>query len=176
MKDGARSIVLSAVYVALLIGAQFVLSGVAGIEVVTVLMLAFCYRCGVRQGMIVANAFTLLRCFLFGFAPNVILLYIIYYNLFAVVFGLVGKAFGRNYSIVKHAALVIMATVMTALFTVIDNIVTPLAYGFSSSATKAYWVASLYTAVPQMLCALITTLLLFPPLLKLLQHNKIGAE
>lgn len=174
MKTGAKNIVTAGVFTALLIGAQFVLSAVAGVEVVTVMLLTFCYRCGVRQGMTVANAFTLLRCFIFGFMPNVIILYFVYYNLFAVVFGFLGKAFGRGYGVAKHAALVIAATLMTALFTVTDNIITPLMYGFSSATTKAYWVASLYTAVPHMLCALVTTLLLFPPLLKLMRANRIS--
>ncbi len=176
VRNGARNIVTAGVFTALLIGAQFALSGIAGVEFVTVLLLVFCYNCGVRQGMLVANAFTILRCVLFGFMPTVILLYAIYYNLFAVLFGLVGKAFKRKYSIAKHAALVLLAVAMTALFTVIDNIITPLFFEYSTQAAKAYWLTSLYTAVPQMLCALITTLCLFPPLLKLLQVNHIGIK
>ena len=171
MRSATKNLVTVGVYTALLLGGQFVLSGVAGVEVVTVLLLAFCYVNGVRQGMLTANAFTLLRCFIFGFMPNVLLLYFVYYNLFAVVFGLVGKAFGREYGAVKHAALVPIAVAMTALFTVTDNILTPLMYGFSSAATKGYWAASLYTLVPQLLCTLFTVLLLFPPLYKLLKAN-----
>lgn len=171
MRTTTRNLVTAGVFTAVLLGAQFVLSAVAGVEVVTVLLLSFCYVCGVRQGMLAANAFTLLRCFIYGFMPNVLLLYFVYYNLFAVVFGLVGKAFGREYGVVKHIALVLMAVAMTALFTVTDNILTPLMYGFSAAATKGYWVASLYTVLPQLLCSLVTTLLLFPPLHRLLKAN-----
>lgn len=171
MRNSAKNLATGGVYVALLIGAQFVLSGVAGIELVTVLLLAYCYVCGVRQGMLVANAFILLRCFIFGFVPNVLILYFVYYNLFAVVFGLIGKMFARRYSAAKHIALVLTAVVMTALFTVTDNILTPLMYGFSSSATKGYWLASLYTMVPQLICSLVTVSLFFPPLYKLLKVN-----
>lgn len=171
MRNTAKNVAIAGVYVALLIGGQFALSGVAGIEIVTVLLLTYCYVCGVRQGMLVANAFTLLRCFIFGFVPNVLILYFVYYNLFAVVFGLVGKAFARDYSVTKHIALVLSAVVMTALFTVTDNIITPLMYGFSSSATKGYWVASLYTMVPQLICSLVTVSLFFPPLYKLLKGD-----
>lgn len=171
MRNTAKNLATAGVFVALLIGGQFVLSGVSGIEIVTVLLLAYCYVCGVRQGMLVANAFILLRCFIFGFAPNVLILYFVYYNLFAVVFGLIGKAFARRYSPIKHAALVLAAIVMTALFTVADNVLTPLMYGFSPFATKGYWAASLYTMIPQLICSLVTVSLMFLPLYKLLKVN-----
>ena len=43
--------------------------------------------------MITATCFSLLRCLLFGFYPNIIILYLIYYNLFALLFGTLGKKF-----------------------------------------------------------------------------------
>lgn len=165
--SSAKKIVLPGVFTALLIGAQFVLSGVSGIEVVTVLLLTFAYCYGVGQGLIVANAFSLLRCFIFGFFPSVILLYLIYYNLFVVVFGLLGRAFKRAYSLKSHVFVIISAVVMTFLFTLIDDVLTPLMFGFSQNAAKAYFVSSMATAVPQVICAFGTTLILFPPLLKI---------
>ena len=74
----AKFIVQSALCTALLIGAQFALSGVKGVELVTILFLCFCYKYGVKQGLLVATAFSLLRCFVFGFFPNVIVLYLVY--------------------------------------------------------------------------------------------------
>ena len=88
------------------------------------------------------------------------------------LFGLIGGAFKRVYGVRKHIVVVIAAVVMTALFTVADNIITPVMYGFTLNAAKAYWIASVYTAVPQMLCSLVTSLLLFPPLLKFMQTSK----
>lgn len=55
------------------------------------LLLSFCYVFGVYCGLLTATTFSLLRCFLYGFIPNVIVLYLIYYNLFALIFGLLGK-------------------------------------------------------------------------------------
>ena len=55
----AKKVVLPGVFTALLIGGQLILSGVSGVEVVTVLLLAFAYRYGVKQGLLVANAFSL---------------------------------------------------------------------------------------------------------------------
>ena len=40
-----KSIITAGVFTAVLIGAQLALSGVAGVEIVTVLLLSFCYRC-----------------------------------------------------------------------------------------------------------------------------------
>ena len=69
----AKEIALISVFTALLIGGQFVLSGISGIEIVTVLLLSFSYYFGIRRGLLVANAFSLLRCFIFGFFVNVII-------------------------------------------------------------------------------------------------------
>ena len=73
----AKKVILPGVFTALLIGAQLVLSGVSGIELVTVLLLTFTYKYGSKQGLLVATAFSLLRCFLFGFFPNVVVLYLV---------------------------------------------------------------------------------------------------
>ena len=76
----AKKIILPGVFTALLIGGQFALSGISGIEIVTVLLLTFVYKYGIKQGLFVANAFSLIRCFIFGFIPSVLILYLIYYN------------------------------------------------------------------------------------------------
>ncbi|MGN0823134.1 MAG: hypothetical protein ACI4NG_05110 [Candidatus Gallimonas sp.] len=81
-----------ALMTALLLGGQFALSMVAGVEVVTVLLLTFSYSFGWKRGMIVATAFSLLRCFLFGFFPYVVVLYLLYFNVFAFLFGMLGRS------------------------------------------------------------------------------------
>ena len=87
----AKKVAVCAVSVALLIALQFTLSYVPGVELVTVFLLCFCYTFGVSMGLITATSFSLLRCILFGFNVNIIVLYLIYYNLFAVLFGVLGK-------------------------------------------------------------------------------------
>ena len=89
---GVGYVAVVAVFTALLLAAQYALWFVKGVEVVTVLLLVFSYRFGVRCGALSAVAFSLLRCLLFGFFPNVVLLYLIYYPLFAACFGGVGNA------------------------------------------------------------------------------------
>ena len=167
--NSAKKIILPGVFTALLIGGQLALSGISGIEIVTVLLLAFVYKYGVGQGLLVANSFSLLRCFIFGFMPNVLILYLVYYNIFVLVFGFLGKVFRHEYSIKKHILVVIIAIIMTILFTIIDNILTPLMYGFTANAAKAYFVASLYTVIPQLVCTFATVIIVFPVLIKVLK-------
>ena len=167
--NSAKKIILPGVFTALLIGGQLALSGISGIEVVTVLLLAFVYKYGVGQGLLVANSFSLLRCFIFGFMPNVIVLYLIYYNIFVLVFGFIGKLFRHEYSIKKHIIVLFLSIIMTALFTLTDNSLTPLIYGFTVNAAKAYFVASLYTVIPQIICTFVTVLIIFPVLIKVLR-------
>ena len=83
---GVKNVAITAVFTALLLGAQYALWFVKGVELVTLLLLVFSYRFGVKCGVLSAVAFSLLRCFLFGFFPSVILLYLIYYPLFAALF------------------------------------------------------------------------------------------
>ena len=105
----AQTVAFSSVMCALLLTAQFVLSFVPGVELVTALLLAFCYFFGRRCGVLTATAFSLLRCFIFGFVPNVIVLYLIYYNAFALFFGWLGRRGRPVAAWVCPAALVVLA-------------------------------------------------------------------
>ena len=162
-----KDLVIIATFVALLIAVQWVLSAISGVELVTVMLLAFCYVNGVKRSVIAATAFSLLRCFIFGFFPTVIILYLIYYNVFAAIVGLIGNKLKNEYSIKNHIIIVIAALILTVLFTVTDNIITPILYAYTKSMTEAYWIASLSTLVPHAICSLATSLVLFFPLYKL---------
>ncbi len=162
----AKEIALVGMFTALLIGGQFVLSGISGVEIVTVLLLAFSYHFGIRRGLFVANAFSVLRCFVFGFFPTVIILYLIYYNLFVLVFGALGLRFKKQYNVKTHILLIVTACFMTAFFTALDDIITPLFYRYSSDAMKAYALASLSAMIPQVICTVLTVTLLLPILLR----------
>lgn len=215
-----------AVCVALLIAVQYALQFIAGVELVTVLLLCFCYVFGIRYGMITATAFSLLRCFLFGFYFNVVLLYLIYYNLFAVVAGALGKrrappwvfslllaalsvaclyfalagipismlyvqrvqtmlwalfgitaalfvahlllvCFGREKYGAELACVTAVAAFMTVCFTLLDDVITPLVYGYSSGVAAAYFYTSFLAMLPQTICAAVSVFILFYPLKKL---------
>ena len=90
-KFQAKDVAYPALMSALLVGGQYLFSFVAGVEIVTALLACFSAAFGVKRGVLCAVSFSLLRCFLFGFVPNVIVLYLIYYPAFAAAFGGLGK-------------------------------------------------------------------------------------
>ena len=169
MKGGAlfktaKDIAFIAIMTALLIASQLVLSAVAGVEVVTVLFLSYCYVFGVLRGLVVANCFSLLRCLLFGFVPNVIILYLVYYNLFALTIGLLGK-FTKNISQWKSLIITVaVIAVLTACFTLIDDLITPWMLAYGPRGKRVYFYNSLITMAIQTVCAVVTTSLMFLPL------------
>ncbi len=163
-------IAFSGVFIALLLGCQFALAGVVGVEVVTPLLLSFCFYFGVRQGMVVGTAFSFVRCFVFGFSPTAIVLYLIYYNLFALVFGMLGHWRGQRVKVATIALLAACAVGMTTLFTLLDDVITPLFYGFTLSQLRVYFIASLTALVPQCISSAVTVPILVPPLLRAYTH------
>lgn len=164
-----KFVVRVAMCVALLIAGQLALSSVSGIEIVTVMLLSFCWCYGVRHGVTIATTFSLLRCFIFGFQINVIVLYLVYYNLFAVFYGWLGARFAGKKALLKTVAVVVSAVAFTALFTLLDDVITPLMYGFNENATRVYFYQSLAAMIPQTVCAAVTVSLLFHPLTKVIK-------
>ena len=164
-----RFIVRVAMSVALLIGGQMALTGISGIEIVTVMLLCLCFCYGIRTGVAIANTFSLLRCFFFGFQINVIVLYLIYYNLFAVFFGWLGKRITGKMSLLKMAVIVGSAMVIAVLFALLDDVITPLIFGFREHAAMVYFAQSLYAMIPQTICTLVTVSVLFVPLTKVIK-------
>ncbi len=213
----SQQIALSAVMCALLLVAQFVLSFVPGVEIVTALLLSFCVVFGWKCGMLAATSFSLLRCFLFGFYPNVILLYLIYFNLFALFFGTAGRRIaawvcpallvpvaagalavalaqiplsasllpglrGAAWALfavacallllwggllagkreVRAATLAACAAFFTVFFTLLDDVLTPLFYGYTPDAALGYFYTGLLAMIPQTLCAAVSVVVLFP--------------
>lgn len=170
---GVGYVAVVAVFTALLLAAQYALWFVKGVEAVTVLLLVFSYRFGVRCGVLSAVAFSPLRCLLFGFFPNVVLLYLIYYPLFAACFGGLGNALRRRADLKTQLLLTALAVLFTALFTLLDDAVTPLFYGYTKEAALAYFIASLPTMAMQCACALLTVFLLFRPLMAVLRRVRL---
>lgn len=111
----AKNLAYIAVMTALLIGGQFALSFVAGVEVVTVLLLCFSAYFGVITGVATAVCFCTLRCLIWGFMPNVVLLYFIYYPLFAALFGLLGKIKDERFDDAKVSLLIIVNVILLVI-------------------------------------------------------------
>ena len=169
----AKEISLLGLFVALLIGGQFALSMVAGIEVVTVLTVSFFYFFGVRRGLILATAFSLIRCLIFGFFANVVILYLVYYNLLAIIFGNLGRFFNKKVNLKSIITITVISVICTLLFTVLDNFISYVYFGLSQKAFEIYFKASLVVMVPQTICVAVTVPLLFYPLIKIYRTIKL---
>ena len=171
-----KDLTLIGVFTALLLGGQLALFSISGIEIITVLFACFVYARGIKDGVMLATCFSLIRCFIFGFIPTVMILYLVYYNIFAVVIGGVSLVFQRKLNLKNLAILTVLIVFLTILFTMLDNVITPLFYGYSKETARAYFLASFYAVVPQSICSLVTMTFLFIPLMKLFQKVKIIRE
>ena len=160
----AKECAYLAMFVALVIAVQLVLSAVPGVELVTVLFAAYAFTMGVAHGLLAATAFTLLRQLVFPFSPTAFLVYIIYFNLFALAFGLLGKKLKNS---LKFLWIIVLAACLgTVCFTMLDNLITPLWLGLSGRSAELYFKASLPFMLPQVICTAVSVAVLFVPLQK----------
>ena len=150
--------------VALVIAGQVVFSFVPGVEIVTVSFVAYSFVMGARRGTLAATAFSLLRGLVFGVFPTVLVLYLVYYNLLALCFGLLGVK--RRAGVKTLPWLVLIACACSVGFTLMDNVITPLWYGYSAKATRAYFLASLPVMCSQVICTAVSVAFLLIPLTK----------
>ena len=170
MSRSAKEIAYTGVTVALLIGGQMVLSAVSGVEIVTAIFALYCFVFGVMRGVIVASAFSIVRCFAFGFYPQVILLYLIYYNLFAVAVGFLGRQIKDKKIIVQIIFLTLLAGVLTCCFTLLDNALNIYLFNIPKSAWGVYIGASIPVLIRQVICAVVTVPAFFYPLQKVFKR------
>lgn len=111
----AKYIARIALMTALLTGGQFALGFVAGAEIVTVLLLCFSAYFGVISGVTTAVSFCTVRCLIWGFMPAAALLYYIYYPLFALLFGLLGKIKDESFDRAKTGLLLAVNALLFAI-------------------------------------------------------------
>ena len=160
----AKELAYLSVFVALTIALQWVFSAVPGVELVTVLFVSYAFVFGCKRGMSAATAFSLLRQFVFGIYPTVLILYLIYYNLLAFTFGFLGEKIKQPSKSLLF--LTVVACLGTVCFSVLDNLITPLWYGYSSRELWLYFYYSLPFMLPQIVCTAVTVGILFLPFIK----------
>ncbi len=170
----AKEYAYLAVFVALLIAAQLVLSVVLGVEVVSVLFIAYAYVFGAKRGMLAATAFSLLRQFLFGFFPVVLLLYLLYFNGLTVFFGWLGEKKRTALESRQLPIVMVFSCIATLCFTLTDNVISPLFLGYTWEQTKLYFVASVPVAIAHVVSVGISVFLLFLPLKRIFILLKRG--
>ena len=160
-KDCARI----AAFVALTLAVQTSLAVFPGVELVTVLFVAFSFAFGIKRGVFAAVVFSVVRQLIFGFYPTVLVLYLVYFPTLAAVFGFLGKRMKLN---VKNLIFLTMfACLGTLMFGIVDGIFTPLWYGYSNRVARLYFQATFTVTLPQVFCTAITVGLLFMPIVKL---------
>ena len=163
MWKSAKEIAYIATFCALLIGGQYLLTSVPGVEVVTLLFVCYAYAFGVARSCVCATAFSLLRQFVFGFFPMVLILYLIYYNLLCLTFALLGKVWkGKEKS--RLPFIVLIACVGTVLFNLIDIGINALWIGYTPAALRVYFIASWSFTLPQVACTAVTVAICFLPI------------
>ena len=162
--QSAKECAYIAVFVAILIAVQFALSFVPGVELVTVLFVTYSFVMGIKHGVFSAFAFTLLRQLVFGFTPTVLILYLIYFPLLTFIFGFLGSKIKNPLKLLP--LIVLVACVCTVTFTMLDNVITPIWYGYGQKSAKLYFMASIPFMIPQVICTLISVSVLFYPLYK----------
>lgn len=190
-----KNIAVIAMYASLLVAAQLALSFTAGIELVSLLLCAFCVVFGVWRGVLVAVVFVLLRCVVFGVVPNVFALYAVYYPLYALTIALYGKllnkfipafSLSRNYksdgddgksplkrtltakNVIIYVSFIALVALLTCSFTMLDNLIAPLMMGMTESARATYLYYSLPTMLTHAVFATSTVAVLFLPVRRIL--------
>ncbi len=172
MKKSAKELAVLGLMTALMVGVQIPLSFVSGVELITVLFLAFTTVNKNPRALIVGLCFSFLRCIYFGFFPTVVILYIIYYCLFAVVFGALGGFIEKREKIARVLICTLVACVMTVIFTLLDDIISPLFYGMSLSQAYGYFLSSIPVMTVHIISTFISVLILYLPLEKLFRKIK----
>lgn len=241
----AKELACVAVTCALLTGSQYVFSFVVGVEIVTLVSACFAFCLGIRRGVFLAVAFSLLRCIAFGFSPTAVILYLLYYPLLAAVFGGLGrikreayesfparlavavnvlligiaaacavlygfdliktsriykytlyallwvifalciglcivfdgllvakKIYGKNSAeALGIITLTAVGAACTVVFTLLDDVITPLVCGYSRGAAVAYFYASFTAMLPQVICTVVTLSTLFMPLAHVFERS-----
>ena len=77
--NAAKVIAVTAVYAALMIGVQFILSFAAGVELVSLLIIVYSAAFGVRRGSAVALVFVLLRGLIFPYTSlNILIISVVH--------------------------------------------------------------------------------------------------
>ncbi|MBO5363272.1 MAG: hypothetical protein J6A46_02975 [Clostridia bacterium] len=168
----AKELARTAVFVAAVIGVQYALSALPFVEIVTLLFACYAYVFGGVRGVVAAVAFSFLRQLIFGFYPVVLILYVVHFSFLSLLFGALRRSKLSGWKLIFTSVLV--AAAATACFTLLDNILTPVYYGYTPKAAKMYFMASLPFLMGQTICAGVSVGALFLPIVKAMFFVKIA--
>ncbi len=158
----AKEIAELAAFVAVIIAAQWVLSFLMGVEVVTLLIAVYSFSRGAKRGMVVVTIFSALQQVLFGIYIPSWIEYLLCFNGLALCFGGWGKKI--RYPLRNLWWLTIVACLFTMARILLDDVLSPLWFQMSREAAKGYFLSSLPVLGINTLCTAVTVGVLFIPL------------
>lgn len=173
-KHVAKECAFVAVFVALVIAVQLVLSFIPGAELVTVLFVSYAFVFGKGRGMVASTAFSLLRQLVFGFYPVVLILYLVYFNALSLFFGFFGAKIKNAIRTKTLVLIVVCACIGTVCFSVLDALFNVLWFGYTRDTARMYILATIPVMGIQTACTAVTVSVLFLPLVKSLKTVKKG--
>jgi hypothetical protein len=166
-KFSAKRIAFAGVMGALLVVSKFALSFIPNVEVVTTLLVAFCFVFGF-DGVIASLIFCTADIILYPPALDVIVSYYIYWNLLAVTVAIL-----KELNVKSFAPYFIMAFIFTALFGVLTSFFNSLFFGVNFGAV---YVSGLYFYAIHLVSTSVFMVVGFNPVVKVLLKIKEKAN
>lgn len=166
MLKSAKRLAFAGVMGALLVVGKFALSFIPNVEVVTTLLVAYCFVFGF-DGVVSSLIFCTLDVIIYPPSIDVIVSYYIYWNLMAITVAVL-KELGVK-SFVPHF---VTACVYTLLFGVLTSFFNSLFFGVPFGAV---YVAGLYFYAIHLVSTTVFMLIGFKPITKLLERIKNSA-
>ena len=167
MFKSAKRLAFAGVMGALLVVSKFSLSFIPNVEVVTTLLIAYCFVFGF-DGVVASLVFCLADVILYPPSIDVIISYFIYWNLLAIT-----VAIFKELKIKNFVAHFLTACVYTLLFGVITSLLNSLFYGVPFGVV---YVAGLYFYAIHLVSTSVFMLVGFKPITKLLEKIKTSAN
>ena len=163
MKLKALDICMLGVATASLTAVKFALSGLANIELISVLLVWYALSFG-KKAYFVSNIFIIIECFIYGFGSWVIS-YFLHWNCIVLGANILAKK-----GVKKSIFYALIATLLTFLFGVQSTIFETIFYSsnsdfFATFVTKYFMGLTFF--VTHIACVFVSVFVLLPPLSKI---------
>ena len=161
MLKSAKRVAFAGVMGALLVVSKFALSFIPNVEVVTTLLVAFCFVFGF-DGVVSSLVFCTLDVIIYPPSIDVIVSYYIYWNLMAITVAVL-----REFKVRNFTAYFITATGYTLFFGVITSFFNSLFFGVPFGVV---YVAGLYFYAIHLVSTAVFMIVGFKPITKILER------
>lgn len=167
MLKSAKRIAFAGVMGALLVVGKFALSFIPNVEVVTTLLIAYCFVFGF-DGVVASLVFCTFDVILYPPSIDVVISYYIYWNLLAITVAILKELNVKNF-----IYYFVTACVYTVLFGVITSLFNSLFFGVPFGAV---YIAGLYFYAIHIVSTAVFMIVGFTPITKILEKIKSSAN